>query len=170
MNENAEKYLKLLKKHIDRVVIVVMYLFLGALVYVWYSEQEAESVSEAGKIAVIEDPVATNSFWGTVQTMSEPQQIDAYPGIKQIRQYNMFDYKSVRQAEDLLRGLNQKFQQAQDAEKAGKKDEAVRLLKDILQQKPTYRPARELLDKLEPKAKPEGGDGVPAAPEGEQII
>lgn len=152
MNENAEKYLKVLKKHIDRVVIVVLYLFLGTLIYVWYSEQEKEGVSESGKIAKIDDPVTQNPFWASLQTMSQPQQIESYPAIMQIRQYNMFDYKSVRQAADLLRDLNQKFQQAQDAEKAGKKDDAIRLLKNILQQKPSYRPARELLDKLEPKA------------------
>lgn len=155
MNENAEKYLKLLKKHVDRIVIVVLYLMLGALAYIWYSEQEAQSVAESGRIASIEDNIQNNPFWKTLQTMSAPQQMDAYPGIKHIRQYNMFDYKSVARAEDLLRALNQKFQQAQDAEKAGKKDEAIRLLKEILQQKPTYRPARELLDKLEPKKAPE---------------
>lgn len=152
MNENVEKYLKLLKKHVDRIVIAVLYLMLGTLIYVWYSEQETDIVAESGRVATIEDNVQSNPFWKTLQAMSEPQQMDAYPGIKHIRQYNMFDYKSVARAEDLLRALNQKFQQAQDAEKAGKKDEAIRLLKEILQQKPTYRPARELLEKLEPRA------------------
>ncbi len=151
MNEQTEKYVKLLKRHLDRVVIGVLYLLLFALVGVWYLEQgAAEEIVDSGTPAKIPDEIKSDPFWKTVKTMAEPQTIEAYPGIQQIRQYNMFDYKSVRQKEDLIKALNQKFAQAQEAEKAGRNPEAVKLLKEILQQKPTYRPARDLLDKLEP--------------------
>lgn len=168
MNEQAERYIKLLKKHMDRVVIGTLYLLLFALVGIWYMEQAGgDTTAEEGKPASIPDKIPNNPFWTSVQKMSEPQKIEDYAGIQQIRQYNMFDYKSVKQQEDLLRGLNQKFAQAQEAEKAGRKDEAVKMLKEILQQKPTYRPAQGLLEKLEPKPAaapaPEGGAETPAA-------
>lgn len=174
MNENTEKYLKLLKKHVDRIAIVVLYLFLGALVLIWWKEQDSgNEPPPSGKPAVIDIKVEENPFWSQLQAMATPQTMESYPSIKQIRQYNMFDYKSVKDAQALLQIINQKFAQAEELEKAGKKEEAVRLLKEVLSMKPNYSKAKDLLQKLDPKKTedaPAGAAEAVAAPAEDPVM
>jgi type II secretory pathway component HofQ len=88
-----------------------------------------------------------------------------YPAIRQIRQYNMFDYKSVKDREVLERAANQKYDQAERLRKEGKTVEARKLAEEVLGSIPTHRRAKELLDQLTAPA-PAPGTAPAAAPPG----
>ncbi len=158
MNDKTKHYIRLAERNLGRIVMGVLFLILLGLGYAIYSEQESTSGSaEGGKPAVLDDPLPKNSHFHKVMAMATAQDITSFPAIQQVAQYNMFDYKSVRDKQEIERGADQKFAQAQDAATKGQPDEAKRLLGEILKQVPTHKKARELLDKLSasPAAKAE---------------
>ena len=165
MNENMAKYLKLLRKNLDRVMLGVMTAFFLAMLAIWWIEQNSSTADPpAGTLVQLDDAVEKNPLWATVKELAVQRPIDQLPAIKQIRTYNMFDYKTVQQSEDLQKKVNTLTAQALEAQKGGRLDEAKRLAKDILDLKPTHGPARKLLDELEPPAGTKPGAGKPSAP------
>lgn len=155
MNDNMAKYMKMAEKNLGRIVMGVLFLMLGGLIFAWYQEQNAFIGGEGGDgvPAKMTDPIAENTAYKKVQAMAGDQPMSEYPGIQQISQYNMFDYKSVRDKQEIERGAEQKLKQAETAVAAGRTEEAKRLLGEILQQVPSHRKAREMLEKMNPKEK-----------------
>ncbi len=150
---------KKLAMNMDKIVMGVLWLMVGGLGYVWFAESNSTVGvdAESGKPADLSDPVtkkldgAKVSNWDKLNKMSGQPQIQDYPQIQQAAQYNMFDYKSVRDRQEIEKGAEQKFAQAKTLS-TSQKPEAVRLLKEILIQVPMHKQARELLNQLEPPA------------------
>lgn len=166
MSDKAAQYTKMFKKNIDRIVIAIMFLILGGLVFAWFQEQTGGVSGEVveGKAASWEDPVAKNPHFTRVIALTQKPDMTSYPAIQQIALYNMFDYKSVRDKQEIERGADQRFAQAQDAFNKGNPEEARRLIGEILRQVPSHRKARELLEKINSSsATAEPGLAAPSA-------
>lgn len=146
---------KKIKKNLDKIVMGTLWLMVGGLAYVWFVEQNSTvgADAETGKPADLSDPVAKNANWEKLSKMSAQPNIQNFPQIQQAAQYNMFDYKSVRDRQEIERGAEQKLAQAKTLSTT-QKPEAIRLLKEILIQVPMHKQARELLNQLEPAATP----------------
>lgn len=184
MSDSSERYVKMLKTNLDKVTIGVLAMLLAGLVGALLMEKSNDlvgSLPEPENLK-LEDPLQKNPNWKIVQAMSTRQEMAQYPAIRQIRQYNMFDYKSVKDREALERAANQKFEQAERAMKEGKTEEAKRLAEEVLGSIPAHRRAKELLDQISkssaapaaPGSQPAGAaaapppaaPGAPAAPTG----
>ena len=154
MSDKTEQYIKLLKRHSDRLFIAALYVLLGVMVFLYFREQGSQvGISEdAGKPAVLVDPVTKNVFFKKIDTMSKPQSLadPEFNEIQQVAQFNMFDHKAVKDKQEIERQADQRFASAESAAKAGQKDEAIRLLSEILRQIPSHKRAKELLEKLKP--------------------
>jgi hypothetical protein len=160
MNDQAAKYVKMLKANIDRVVVVLVYVLLGALVWFWYNEESMMTEPSEARKANLQDPVADNPSARLLTQAKETPDITKYPTIEQVRRFNMFDYKTVKEKQEIEKAANNKFRQAQDLASRGQTQEAVRLLRETLQSFPTHKEAKELFDKL--TAQPETGSGAGA--------
>jgi hypothetical protein len=162
MNDKTKHYIRLAERNLGRIVMGVLFVILAGLVYAIYSEQGSTAVesAEGGVPAKLPDPVADNAHFKRVEAMSSTVDYTSFPQIQQVAQYNMFDYKSVRDKQEIERGADQKFAQAQAAANNKQNEEAKRLLNEILKQVPTHKKAKELLDKLNSGAKAEA---TPAA-------
>jgi hypothetical protein len=150
MNDKTKHYLKLAERNLGRIVMGVMFVILLGLAWALYSEQTSTAAvdAESGKPALLDDPLLKNPHFYRITAMSNPQDIASSPPIQQVAQYNMFDYKSVRDKQEIERGADQKFVQAQDAATRGQNEEARRLLAEILKQVPTHKKAQELQAKI----------------------
>jgi hypothetical protein len=167
VSESSERYIKLLKTNLDKVTIGVlgmMMVGMGGALFLEKSSDFSASQPES-EILKLEDPLAANPNWKLVQAMATRQEMVQYPAIRQIRQYNMFDYKSVKDREVLERAANQKYDQAERLRKEGKTVEARKLAEEVLGSIPTHRRAKELLDQLTAPA-PAPGTAPAAAPPG----
>jgi hypothetical protein len=154
MSDKTEQYIKLLKRHSDRLFIAALYLLLGIMVFLYFREQGSQiGISEdAGKPAQLSDPVVNNVFFKKIDTMSKPQSLadPQFNEIQQVAQFNMFDHKAVKDKQEIERQADQRFASAETAAAAGQKEEAIRLLNEILRQIPSHKRAKELLEKLRP--------------------
>lgn len=171
MNDQTARYVKMLKTHLDRITIGVLYALLVALIWFWFSEQDTNSGAQGDteKTAVLVDKVKDNPEYKKIETLAKPQKIEEYADIEQVRKYNMFDYKSVQDKELLERTARKRLDDAKAAVAKGQKDEAKRLLKEILVGFPTHRGAKDLLAELEGRAPasaatPAPPGATPAAP------
>jgi hypothetical protein len=152
VNEKTEQYIRYAKTHVDRIVVGVMFALLCAMIWLWMREQTStgEGASEP-KVVNLTDSVAANPNYKVLTAMTSHADITSSPLIDQIRKYNMFDYKSVKQKEAIEREANAKFAQAKEAADRGQVEEAQRLLKDILASFPTHQKANDLSNRLNPK-------------------
>jgi hypothetical protein len=149
MNDSTAKYMKMLKQHIDRIVVGAVYVLLALLLWFWYSEQTGETdIAAEPQKADFTDPVAANANARILSQARQTPDIIQFPEIEQVRKYNMFDYKTVKQRQEIEQLANQKFQQARDALARGQKEEAIRLLRDCLANFPTHQGAKELYSQL----------------------
>ena len=146
---------KKLTQNLDKIVMGVLWLMVAGLAYVWFIEQNSSvgDNAESGKSANFKDPIEDNKNWNKLSTMSAQPDIKNNPTIQQVAQYNMFDYKSVRDRQEIEKGAQVKLAQAKSLSTT-QKPEAIRLLKEILVQVPMHKQARELLNQLEPVATP----------------
>lgn len=149
MNDKTKHYVRLAERNAGKIVMGALFLILLGLGYAIYSEQGSTAVdAEGGTPAKLPDPLPDNPHFKRVSAMATGQDLTSFPAIQQVAQYNMFDYKSVRDKQEIERGADQKFAQAQNAATNGQAEEAKRLLNEILKQVPTHKKAHELLDKL----------------------
>ena len=148
MNDQAARYVRMLKVHVDRVIIAVLYVLLAVLGYLWLNEERVEDLEGGTTVAQLVDLVANNPEYKKIQALGSPQEMSQYPLIEQIRKYNMFDFKSVKEKEAIERDAKAKVDQARSAVQGGRIDEAKRLLNEVLSTFPTHRGARDLLDQL----------------------
>lgn len=148
MNDQAAKYLKMIKSHVDRVVVGVVYALLAVLVWFWYSEEMTTGGEQEGRKLVLVDPIPNNPSRKLLMQAKETPDIAKFPTIEQVRRFNMFDVKTVKEKRDIEKQADDKFKQAQDFASKGQTEEAKRLLTETLQSFPTHKQAKELFDKL----------------------
>src|SRR5690606_27671996 len=105
---------KKLKQNVDKIVMAVLWIMVAGLGYMWFLEQNSTvgADAETGKPANLTDPITENPNWAKISKMSQNPDISQYPQIQQAAQYNMFDYKSVRDRQEIEKGAQQKFEQA----------------------------------------------------------
>jgi hypothetical protein len=166
MSDSTEKYIKILKTNLDKVTIGVLGLMTLGLVGAVMMEKSTDLAASLPEpeLLRLEDPLEKNPNWTIVQTMMSRQEMANYPAIRQIRQYNMFDYKSVRDREAIERAANQKYDLAFRARQEGRTEEAKRLAEEVLASIPTHRRAKELLDQLKPPTAATAGTPAPSTP------
>jgi hypothetical protein len=158
MNEQVERTLKILKINADKVAISLLGLMFVGLLGALLLEKSTDVVAaiEEPETLRLEDPLEKNPNWKVVQGMMTRQDITQFPAIRQIRQFNMFDFRGVRDRQEIERTANQRFEVARQAFSEGRREEARRILEEeVLRSFPAHGPAGELLARIR-------GDGAPA--------
>ena len=90
--------------------------------------------------------------------------------LKVIKYFNIFDYKKVRDKNELQKDADKKYTRAQALFEEGKKEEAAKLLRSILLTWPSHLSSRDLLSKIEstptptPTPTPAKATGLPDIP------
>lgn len=163
MSDKSAEYAKLARKHLDRIVLGILSAMLLTLIFFWYQEQNTTVGLTAGEgtPAKLADPIVENPHYKRISAMASPAEMP--PAIQQIALYNMFDYKSVRDKQQIERGADERFLKAQEAATAGRNEDAKRLLSEILRQVPSHKKARELMEKINPSTPPASPGATPAA-------
>jgi len=82
------------------------------------------------------------------------QDISKDPEVNPLIEFNMFDLKSVKQQEELAKQLDGQVDQAEQLFQAGRKEEALKLLDDVLARKPDHVRALDLRNQIVPQPTP----------------
>lgn len=168
MSDQTEKYVKLLKQNVDRIVIVVVWLLFLVMGYLWMSERSGVIISEQeGQQARLNDVITEDPNYGRALRLATQTDIRESSNIERLRRFNMFDPKAVRQKEQIEKEANVKLDLARDAASKGQREEALRLVNEVLLNFPTDQRAKDMKQELEGARRgtaPRDGGDAPAAP------
>lgn len=157
---NQEKLIALGKKllvYADRTVFAVLLMILLALIGLYLQEQREETTpyTEPPDVPFKEELVGNPSYEKVQKNyVSTNTDISKDPRINQLVEYNMFDLKSVKAAEELERQFVEQIRQAERLAGEGKNGEAMKIVESILSKKPSYVKALDLKRRLNPSNTP----------------
>jgi hypothetical protein len=176
MSEKSAQFNKTLKNNVDKIVIVVLFAILAGLAYLWWQEQNRALVTEGGegKPAQFENKLATDPAVSLIKNMSTNPNLASAPDIQKVAQFNMFDYKTVRDKQAVEAAAQQKLTQAKTLIQQNRTADALPLLKQAVSEYPGNKEARDLLASMTTEtatasptpatgAVPPGAPGAPGA-------
>jgi hypothetical protein len=157
MPEKLTAYLQKLKGNIDRVVLVIFLILLVIILLNYFKEQSASmppSILDRQTPRNL-DPMLPNPQYERVlaflNTTSDPDKANQY---KSLWEYNMFDYKSVRDRDLILKEYDKEYSRAEELFKQGKYAEAKDIIERILLHWPSHIKSRELLKQIQAATQP----------------
>lgn len=156
-----------MKANVDRTAFVVFLALLIIMVgiYGYEASKQAPEMPDisSGRFTQL---IPNENYDKAMNYMKSETELDKNERIRKIRDFNIFDYKYVRDRDELQKEADKKYERAAQLFGENKVDESEKILKEILLTWPTHIRAKELLDKIV-KAKmptPTPKPTAPAAP------
>lgn len=150
MNGKVLSVQEKLRGQLDKAIVIVFLLFLIGIIYAYMQEQSAsmEPPSPQAK-QPIDQYLPNPDYEKVVKLLTENPNLEQNEAFISLGRFNVFDYKTVRDREIILKEMNQKFVQAQQLYNDGKYDDARKILKDILTVWPAHINSQDLLKKID---------------------
>jgi Flp pilus assembly protein TadD len=147
MSEKSAQFNKVLKSNVDKIVLVVLFALLAGIGYLWWQEQNKTLAAQAGerKPAKFENKLATDPAVTLIKNMSTNPNLASAPEIQKVAQFNMFDYKTVRDKQAVEAAAQQKLTQAKTLIQQNRSQDALPLLRQAVSEYPGNKEARDLL-------------------------
>ncbi len=139
-----------LRGQLDKVIVIVFLLFLVGIIYAYMHEQSVTiEPPPSPKKEPLEEYLPNNEYEKVIQLFNEHSDLEKDEAFISLGRFNVFDYKTVRDHEIILKEMNQKFTQAQQLYNDAKYEEARGILKDILTVWPAHINSQDLLKKID---------------------
>jgi len=139
-----------LRGKLDRVIVIVFLLFLVGIIYAYLHEQSVTiEPPPRPKKESLEEYLPNNEYEKVIQLFNENSDLEKDESFISLGRFNVFDYKTVRDHEIILKEMNQKFAQAQQLYNDDKYEEARGILKNILTVWPAHINSQDLLKKID---------------------
>lgn len=163
------------KANIDRTVFIVFLVILVIMVGIYGYEASSPAPEIAIPPPTSMKPLLPNDNYNrAIKYIQSNTNLDANEELRKIRDFNIFDYKYVRNRDELQKEADKKFERAANLYREGKSDDAEKIVKEILLTWPSHIASKELLEKIiksraTPTPKPTPIPGAnPAVPPGTQ--
>ena len=144
-----------LRGQLDRVIVIVFLLFLVGIIYAYMHEQSVTiEPPPRPKKEPLEEYLPNNEYEKVIQLFNENSDLEKDEAFISLGRFNVFDYKTVRDHEIILKEMNQKFAQAQQLYNDAKYEEARGILKNILTVWPAHINSQDLLKKIDEQLSP----------------
>ncbi len=139
-----------LRGQLDKAIVIVFLLFLVGIIYAYMQEQSSSlSPPEPPGKKPPEEYLPNESYEKALQLLNEDSDLEKNEDFISLGRFNVFDYKTVRDREIILKEMNQKFAQAQQLYNDAKYEEAREILKNILTVWPAHINSQDLLKKID---------------------
>jgi len=162
------------KANIDRTVFIIFLILLVIMVGIYGLEVSSPPPEIAiPPVAPMSHLLPNDNYNKTVKYLQTNTNLDANEELRKIRDFNIFDYKYVRNRDELQKEADKKFERAAKLYQDGKIDDAEKIVKEILLTWPSHIASKELLEKIiksratpTPKPTPTPGATNPAVAPG----
>ena len=162
-------------ENVDRsafVAFLLLLLLMAGIYGLEVSRPEPEIVYPEG--GTIPRALPNDDYKKALAYARASADIDQDENLRAIRDFNIFDFKKVRDREEMEKAADKKYERAAQLSEQGNNDEAEKMLKEILQTWPSHLRSRELLKKIEasratPTPTPTPAPRRPEGPPGESI-
>ena len=172
MKEKIQALARFLRKYLDFVVLAIYIVFLvyiGLRVYMEYNAPSQALEPPPPWNPESHHPEKYEDVVGLIKGTTNLEQDERFIALGK---FNMFDYKIVRDRDEILKELDAKYDQAEKLFKEGNLQGAKKVLTEILSTWPIHMRSRELLSKIDevlnPTPTPSPTPGArPVGPSGE---
>lgn len=155
MNEKLANAIRWIKNHLDRVVVgfVVVMFLLQVLLFMQDRNQRPPDPPDLPPVALPEliEPEHAKLVESTYGEAKGDQQTQ---WIENLVKFNMFDIKQVRTREDIDREIAEKLREADRLYGQNKKEDALKIVDEILIMDRNVTKAIDLKAKIEAEIKP----------------
>jgi hypothetical protein len=142
--------LRKIQANVDRSAFVIFFLLLILMIGIYGYERSAtipEFTTPTGK--KIEAMLPNEEYNKCIEYSKTDENLDNDENLRPIRDFNIFNYKYVRDRNELEKAADNKFKRAVKLFDDGKNDEAVKLLNEILLTWPSHIRSQDLFKKIE---------------------
>jgi len=150
MKEKLSLLWRKIKANIDRSAFIIFLFLLIIMTGIYgYEITRPEIFEETGGSGPIRPELPNDDYRKAINYIKSNIELEKDEEIKIIKYFNIFDYKTIRDKNELQKEADKKFQRALTLFEDGKKQESMKVLKDILLTWPSHLSSRELIDKIE---------------------
>jgi len=139
-----------IKSNIDRSAFMLFLLLLVLMTGI-YGYEITRPEPEPGIVGGGDIPrkIPNDNYKTSINYIKSITDLEKDEELKIIKYFNIFDYKYVRDKNELQKEADKKFARAQKLYEEKKMDEATKVLKEILLTWPSHLNSKELLAKIE---------------------
>jgi hypothetical protein len=172
IKEKLSELWRVIKSNIDRSAFVLFLLLLVLMTGIYgYEITRPEPEQELPGGGGIPRKIPNDKYKTSINYIKANMDLEKDEELKIIKYFNIFDYKYVRDKNELQKEADKKFTRAQKLFEEKKMDEATKVLKEILLTWPSHLSSKELLVKIEaakatPTPTPTPRRPVPTLPQG----
>ncbi|MBN1902331.1 hypothetical protein JW926_13480 [Candidatus Sumerlaeota bacterium] len=159
-----------IKANIDRSAFVVFFLLLVLMCGIYgYEVTRPEPEGETNTSGSLPEQLPNDNYNKCLNYIKSNTDLEKNEELKIIKYFNIFDYKYIRDKNELQKEADKNFVRALKLYEEGKSDEAMKILKNILLTWPSHLSSRELEAKIQasratptptPKRPAPGGPGM----------
>jgi preprotein translocase subunit SecA len=152
MPENLRTYIQKLKENLDRVIFVLFIILLVILAMNYLKEQGADlgpTITDRLPPRKLEDMLPNPQYEKVVAVLNANTDPDKASELKSLWEYNMFDYKTVRDRDVILKEYDKEYTKAEDLFNRAKYAEAKEIIDKILLHWPSHIKSRDLLRQID---------------------
>ena len=155
MKEKIQALLRWVKTHVDLVVLIIFaVLFLVVGVQIYMEMNYAPPALPAPLPWVPDEYLPNEEYEKVTEMMKESPPIEEDEEYVALANFNMFDYKIVRDRDMIQKEMDNKFQQALDLYNNGDLKRSKNVLTEILSSWPIHINSRNLLNKINAQLNP----------------
>ncbi len=155
MKDKLQAYWQMIIKNMDRSVLVIEGILLLAVVFIFI--KDANTVVEQPQEPMpkpLETIMPNDSYNNVNRLFKTDAKLESDENARTLQEYNMFDYKIVKERETYMKEWDEKYKSAESLYNQGSLNESLEILKQILRNWPGHLKARELRKTIEAKLKP----------------
>ena len=142
--------MRIIQANIDRTAFVVFAVLLLLMVGIYgYEITRPEPEYITATKTKIQRELPNDQYEKCVKYIQGDTELEEAEQLRRIRDFNIFDYKYVRDREELEKAADKKYERAEQLYENGELEEAKKILEGILLSWPTHIRSKELLEKIQ---------------------
>lgn len=174
MKERLLLYWQIILRNMDLSIIIIQAILVLMVVIIYISDSNTVIEQPQDPQAKPLETILPNPNYDSVLRLFKAEQkLESDESARTLQEYNMFDYKIVKERETYMKQWDEQYKNAEALYNQGKLQESLDNLKQILLHWPGHIKAKELRKTIEEKLKPKETPtpiptpGVPQPPPGE---
>jgi len=173
MKERLLVYWQAIIKNVDRSTLIAELVLLIVIFVLYIQDTNVEIEQPKDPIPkAIETIIPNDNYTSVFRLFSDNPKLENDENVRTLQEYNMFDFKIVRDRETYMKEWDEKYKQAEKLFAEGNLKESLDILKQILLHWPGHLKAKALKktidDKLRPPPTPSPTPSPKAPPPGAQ--
>lgn len=155
MKDKLLIYWQKIIKNVDKSIVVFQGILLLVIIFIYM--RDSDTVIEQPQDPMpkpIESILPSDNYTNVKRLFVDEPKLESDENYRSLQEYNMFDFKVVRERETYMKDWDEKYKTAESLFAQGQYKESLDILKQVLLHWPGHIKAKELRKTVEEKLRP----------------